>query len=91
MPRAAWLFSPMLLAACSAFPETTGACSVDGLDHFKGALVNIDTARQIQLASGSRAVRWLGPRDIVTMEFRADRVNLILDESLHNIVDIRCG
>ena len=81
---------PLLLCACATRPAM-GSCNADGLDSFKGSLVNIDTARQIQLASRASVVRWLGPKDIVTMEFRADRVNLVLDDSLHNIVDIRCG
>ena len=90
MPKLGWLL-PLFLSACALTPATPPACNADGLDRFKGSLVNIDTARQIQLASRSRSVRWLGPKDIVTMEFRADRVNLVLDEGLHNIVDIRCG
>ena len=85
------LMLPLLVSACATVPATSGVCNANGLDRFKGSLVSIDTARQIQRASGAHEVRWLGPKDFVTMEFRADRVNLVLDPTHHNVVDIRCG
>jgi hypothetical protein len=47
-------------------------------------------AEQARQQSGARTVRWLRPGQIVTMEYRDDRLNLELDAN-GKIIAIRCG
>ena len=47
-------------------------------------------AAEAQRLSGARVWRWLRPGQIVTMEFRADRLNLRLDAQ-DKVESISCG
>lgn len=40
--------------------------------------------------TGARTLRWLRPGQVVTMEYRADRLNIMLDAG-NGIVSINCG
>lgn len=46
-------------------------------------------ARALEL-TGARTIRWIRPGDIVTMEYRTDRLNIELD-SRNRVTAIRCG
>lgn len=47
-------------------------------------------AAEAQRLAGARVWRWLRPGQIVTMEYRADRLNLRLDAQ-DRVEDINCG
>jgi hypothetical protein len=49
-----------------------------------------EIAVEAQRLSGAGAVRWLQPGQLVTMEYRADRLNIEVDAQ-NRIVAIRCG
>lgn len=40
--------------------------------------------------SGARSLRWIRPGDMVTMDFRTDRLNIDLDEQ-GRVTGLRCG
>jgi hypothetical protein len=46
-------------------------------------------ARALQL-SGARSIRWIRPGDVVTMDYREDRLNIELDER-GRVKAVRCG
>ena len=46
-------------------------------------------ARALSL-SGARTIRWVRPGDMVTMDFRADRLNIELDER-SRVKTLSCG
>src|SRR3954454_25337440 len=89
---------PALLAACSTAPaqplvhgETPGhTCAADGLDQFIGQTRSDKVGKEIERVSKAAVLRWAPPNVMLTMDYRADRVTVFLDES-NNITKLRCG
>ncbi|HEX8301798.1 I78 family peptidase inhibitor [Sphingomonas sp.] len=77
-------------------PETAGAtppgveCNSNGLESLIGKPRSAAVAEEAKRLSGANAVRWLTPGMMVTMEFRADRLNLHLGTD-GKIGSARCG
>lgn len=95
----------MLLTACSApvaegakpaeeYPEfgrTAGKeCRKIDASRFVGKPATSSLAAEARDAAGAASVRWLQPGTIVTMEYRADRLNIVLDGA-NRVVSLRCG
>ena len=73
-----------------ATEPVTAECSNDALGQFKGQAAGQELGGRMLAASGARTIRWVPKGGIVTMEFRADRLTVQLDEN--NRVEIaRCG
>ena len=71
--------------------ETPGhECRSEGLDAFVGQAATAELGGEILAKSGAKTLRWLKPGQIVTMEFRADRVNVKLD-SQNKVEAVTCG
>ncbi len=92
------LLSPLLLlAACAGRPVTPPpaadapmACNADAAQRWVGqpaTAANIEAARK---ASGATLVRALKPGQMVTLEYRGDRVN-VLQDAAGIIERISCG
>jgi hypothetical protein len=91
---------PALLGACSTAPapaetpvhgETPGhSCRQDGTDQFVGQTRSDAVGAQIKQVSNAAVLRWAPPGIMLTMDFRADRVTVWLDEA-NKITRIRCG
>ena len=71
-------------------PGEAGSCDAAKAQSFVGEPENAAIAERARKESGARTVRWLRPGQIVTMEYRDDRLNLELD-SQGKIIAIRCG
>jgi len=81
-------------------PETTPGtdtdkmamqCNADAAQSFVGQQAGDDVVAQAQAAAGAKgAVRVIKPGQAVTMDFRADRLNVEVDEQ-GVIVRISCG
>lgn len=85
------------VAACTttadAVPVTANdgvMCTADQVGEFSGQQATQEVAARIQKATGARTFRWLPKGMIVTMEYRGDRVNAILDAA-NKIESVRCG
>ena len=84
----------MLVGACA--PKTPPAeipgveCSADGLGSLIGKRRSAEVEAEAKRLSGANVVRWLEPNAVVTMEFRADRLNLHLGTD-GKIGSARCG
>jgi Peptidase inhibitor I78 family len=91
-------FVPLLLGACSAAPaepvihgETPGhTCKAEGTDQFVGQSQSKRVGAAIKRASNAALLRWAPPGVMLTMDFRADRVTVWLDDA-SKITKIRCG
>ena len=86
--RAALSVSALLLAACQApvaDSPSEDACTAANLQHLVGAPAT--AADAISAPSDMRIIR---PGQAVTMDFRADRLNIELDED-DQISRIFCG
>lgn len=87
------------LAACASQREATsppagggleGACSAEAADFALGELYGPTLAQDAREAAGAEIVRALRPGQAVTMEYRADRLSLVLGED-GRVSDVRCG
>jgi hypothetical protein len=71
--------------------ETFGyECRSEGLNAFVGQTATVEVGSEILAKSGAKVLRWLRPGQIVTMEFRSDRVNVKLDFQ-NKIEAVTCG
>ena len=71
--------------------ETAGSeCKSEGLSAFLGRDATTEVGSEILSKSGAKVLRWLQPGQIVTMEFRSDRVNVRLDDK-NKIEAVTCG
>lgn len=84
-----------LLAACAtispAAPATGGGtCSNDGLQQFVGQPATADLGARVLSTSGAKTLQWVAAGMMVTMDFRADRVRVYLDEQ-NRVQRLSCG
>jgi hypothetical protein len=87
--------SLMLLLPCAACADTTTAgptteCDADAAQKLVGQQGSAALAAEAQRSSGAGIVRWLQPNQIITMEYRADRLNISIDAG-GRVDAIRCG
>jgi hypothetical protein len=73
------------LAACASVPEPPAAapgaaCTVTPLADLIGAEGNVALATDAMARSGARIMRWTRPGMAVTMDYRADRLTITLDD-----------
>ncbi|UUR09410.1 I78 family peptidase inhibitor [Sphingomonas glaciei] len=84
-----------LLTACAtispAAPATGGGtCSNDGLQQFVGQPATADLGARVLSTSGAKTLQWVAAGMMVTMDFRADRVRVYLDEQ-NRVQRLSCG
>ena len=94
------LLAPVLLNACSTAPaatpvvvhgETPGhTCVEEAADTYIGQVRSEATGKAIQDATKAAVLRWAPPNVMLTMDYRADRVTVWLDDA-NKITRIRCG
>jgi hypothetical protein len=65
-------------------------CSAAPVQNLVGELYTPELGEQARVAAGARVERALRPGQIVTMEFRADRLSFTLDEK-GRISSVSCG
>lgn len=98
MRRIVPLASAILLTSCStapAQPPARGAtpgreCQSAGLERFAGQPATSEVGAEILRVSKAAVLRWLQPGQIVTMEYRADRVTVALAAG-NRIEHVNCG
>ena len=101
MPLAA--LCAVLFAACSSQPTSAGsgdatpandgvaqACNADAALGFIGQVATAGVVEQARKAAGAGIARTLKPGQVVTMEYRADRLDLDVDAS-NVVTGVRCG
>ena len=71
--------------------ETPGfACRGDGLAAFTGQPATTDLGARMLAQTGARHLRWVAKGMMVTMDFRADRLTVYLDEA-NRVERASCG
>lgn len=84
----------LALAGCTQPPESTPPptreCDAAPAQRLVGRQRSEATVREAQRLSHANAVRVLRPGQIITMEYRADRVNIRIDTQ-EKILAITCG
>ena len=88
------LLVAMPLIACA--PQTPpkiqapGKCSITGLKAFIGKRSTVGLANDALKRANANTVRVIGPGEAVTMDYRADRLNIHIDDK-GNIDHFNCG
>ena len=98
MRRALVLAAAFAAVACAQQPTTPapapasagGSCNAAAVQFVVGQTFNDGLANQVRQRSGAQVVRVLRPDEVVTMEYRAERLNVQVDR--HNrVLTVRCG
>jgi len=95
MMRMALMLLPILAAGCATMPAPEperGACVVDEAAkmRFAGVKFRERLRGEIQRATHSSVSRVLRPGDAATMDFRAERLSIMVDD-FGQIDGLRCG
>jgi len=96
------LLAAAVLAGCSssggtskasepvAAATTDGRCDASGADFAVGKPASADLLEQARKASGSQLARILKPTDVITLEYRSERLNMHVDDK--GVVSrVNCG
>ncbi|HBM63362.1 MAG TPA: hypothetical protein DD418_05840 [Pseudomonas sp.] len=67
-----------------------GRCEASGADFAMGKQASAELLEQARKASGSQMARILKPHDVVTLEYRSERLNLNVDEQ-GRVTRVNCG
>ncbi len=93
------VLSVALLTGCStstnasgaaASPPAAGQCNADAVQWAVGQDNTEEVGRRIWRESGAGLIRPIGPNQAVTMDYRADRVNVTIDKD-NRITRVSCG
>lgn len=94
------LLAVAVLAGCSTTSESTkepvvaaaghGRCDAKAAEFAMGKKASPELLEQARTRSGSQSARVLTPSDMVTLEYRSDRLNLNTDANLV-ITRVNCG
>ena len=66
------------------------ACSTNNLGGLVGQPATQRLGTEALRLSNSRTIRWIRPGDAVTMDYRLDRLNILLDAS-NVVTSFNCG
>lgn len=77
-------------AAPSAPANNDGRCEASGADFSIGKQGSAQLLEQARTSSGSQSARILKPSDVVTLEYRSDRLNLNVDDK-GMVTRVNCG
>lgn len=90
------ILGALLVAGCAVvppdgpFPDSGRVCDASVVQNLIGETASADLGQQAMLRSGSGGLRWIRPGDMVTMDFREDRLNIDLD-GRNRVTGLRCG
>lgn len=71
-------------------PAGTQACNADAAGGAIGKVASADVVEQARRDAGAAVARTLAPGQVVTMEYRGDRLNLDVDGG-NVVTGVRCG
>jgi hypothetical protein len=67
-----------------------GACNASRVQDLVGREASTELGTEAARRSGARALRWIQPGDMVTQDYRTDRLNIELD-GRNRVSRLRCG
>ena len=95
--RTSLIIAPLclgMLAGCATAPIPEPApsmrCDTAPAREYLGQLATDAVVQNAQQAAGANSVRILGPNDAATMDYRGDRLNVMVD-SQRVITKLTCG
>ena len=88
------LTAALALTACMTVqpePDGTDACNASKVAPWVGKAATPAVRADIARITGAKTIRWLYPDSIVTMDYRADRLNVTMDKGSDVIRSAKCG
>ncbi len=88
------LATVLALAACvTAKPEPPAddACNAAKVDPWIGKAATAAVRASIARATGAKAIRWLYPDSVVTMDYNPGRLNVHMNKGTDVIRSAKCG
>ena len=82
----------LLISAC-ATPATSpaaSACNADAINPYVGQVATPAVVEAARKAARAELVRALKPNDAATMDYRVERINILLDDD-NRIIRATCG
>lgn len=67
-----------------------GRCNAEGGQFAVGKPASMDLLNQVRTRTGAMDARLLGPNDMVTLEYRSERVNVNADAT-GKVIRVNCG
>ena len=88
--RMALAVALLALAGCATMPPAEAKCAAEGLAGFVGQPLSPPLQKRLQRRAGARSVRVIRPGEMVTMDYRADRLNIRVDAQ-ERMTRLSCG
>lgn len=93
-----WLLVVLALSGCAhrkpvapvMFANAPGRCWAEGVQFLVGKQGSAVLAAEALSYSGARVVRWIRPKQAVTMDLREDRLNITVDKR-QRVKKLTCG
>ena len=95
-----FVLAASLLSGCASTPEPAaqqpdapvagGRCEAEGAQFAVGQQASAALLAQARIKAGAQDARFIGPNDMVTLEYRSNRVNLNTDAN-GKVVRVNCG
>lgn len=82
---------PSLPPKANPAEDESDTCGARKVAQFVGRQDRPTTRADLAKAVGHQNIRWIGPDDIVTMDFNEKRLNVLLDQAKRLITGARCG
>ncbi len=82
--------TPPLAASASAPKSGPDACGASRVRHLVGKAATPELRREVAATSGAKAIRWLMPDTMATMDYSEDRLNVMLRTD-KTIDAVKCG
>ena len=71
-------------------PEQGFGCQADTVQYAIGQIATAQLGGKLAKESGAELLRWIPPRTAVTMDYRAERLNISYDDDMR-VTLISCG
>ena len=82
----------LLMSACAtpATPPSASACNANAIQPYVGQIATPSVVESARKAAGAQLVRALMPNDAATLDYRLERVNIMVDDA-NKILRASCG
>lgn len=81
---------PLKVESAKRIKPSPSDCGVDKVKSYAGKEASVAVRAEVQQKSGAKTIRWLLPNSVATMDYRPDRLNVMLSTD-GKIGSFNCG